>query len=71
MGTVFTGASFRSLRLTVTVPDPVTPPESVTSTMRSKEGLVSKSSGRLDATVICPVTASMAKAPPVLPPVMA
>ena len=68
---VATGASFRSLRLTVTVPEVVSPPESVTSTVRVKDGVVSKSRAALLATVISPVAGSMLKAPPVLPVVMA
>jgi hypothetical protein len=67
------GSSLTSFKLTVTVADPVAGgvPSSVTSTVREKLGVVSKSSAVPSATVISPVVASIAKAPPVLPPVIA
>ena len=65
-----TGASLRSLRLTVTVAVSVSVPESSTWTMRPKLGVVSKSSAAWLATVISPVAALIAKAPPVFPAVM-
>ena len=46
-------------------------PLSVAVTLSAKFGVVSKSSAAVLATLIAPVLASMAKAPPVLPAVMA
>ena len=65
------GASFRSVRLTVTAASSVRPPESVTVTVRLKTGLVSKFSWDEAATVISPVAESIAKAPLALPAVIA
>ena len=45
-------------------------PLSVACTVRLKVGVVSKSSAALLATVICPVPALIANAPPVFPAVM-
>jgi hypothetical protein len=55
----------------VTVAVSVSPPASVTCTVSAKLGVVSKSSAAALATVIAPVFGSIAKAPPVLPPVIA
>ena len=68
-----TGGSLRSIRLTMIVPVPESAgvPSSVTCTVREKLGVVSKFSAALLATVIWPVVASIAKAPPVLPAVIA
>jgi hypothetical protein len=68
-----TGASLALLRLMVIVFEPVRfgVPLSVTSTVRLNVGLVSKSTAAELATVISPVDALMANAPPVLPPLMA
>jgi hypothetical protein len=66
-----TGASFALLRLIVTVAVSVRVPVSSTWTVRAKLGVVSKSSAAWFATVISPVAASIAKAPPVLPAVIA
>ena len=68
-----TGASLTSVRLTVivAVPDIAGEPLSVTCTVRLNAGVVSKSRAAELATVICPVAALIAKAPPVFPAVIA
>ena len=58
------GASFTSVRLTVTAAVSVRPPASVTVTVRLKTGVVSKSSWVESATVISPVAGSIENAPP-------
>jgi hypothetical protein len=57
--------------VTVAVSVSVPGPSSVTSTVSSKVGFVSKSTSDTSATVISPVVELMSKASPVLPAVMA
>ncbi len=66
---MFGALSFRLLRLTVMAAVSLRLP-SLAVTVSVKLGVVSKSSAALLATVIAPVEASMANAPPVLPAVM-
>ena len=63
------GASLISFRLTVRVAVSVNVP-SLTSTLKAKLGLASKSNTLASATVTCPVAASMAKPPKSLPLIM-
>ena len=67
-----TGASLTSFRFTVTVAAAVSPgaPLSVTCTVRPNDGVLSKSSAVLLATLNWPLL-SIANAPPVLPPTIA
>ncbi len=70
-GAVMEGASLTLFRLTVIVAVSVRPPLSVTCTVRSKVGVVSRSSWPESRTVISPVSGSMSNAVAPVPPVIA